>query len=220
MTPKPYTSWIFCDESGDLSTRKTRYLMGVAVSTRNPEMLRKAVIRTRQVNRLPRGKALHATDLDSKIVIDFLRRITQIKDLILSVAILDKQWIWNQQEGYDHLYNQLFAYLIRESIFIQANSIVQPLIVLEKRKKYHSNLVTEIVQATPLKQSQIQLCAKDDRNWGQQLQIADSIAWSTYQKYEKQDKQFFDLFKEKVRLEMILGVDGQGVMRSVSEMNN
>jgi len=43
--------------------------------TLSQEMLKKAVTRTRQVNRLPRGKALHPTDLGSEIVTDFLERI-------------------------------------------------------------------------------------------------------------------------------------------------
>lgn len=217
---KPYTYWVFCDESGDLSTKKTRYLIAAAVGTQNPDTLKKAVIRTRKMNRLARGKILHATDLDSKIVTDFLGLIVQVEDLKLSVAVLDKQWIWNQQEGYDALYNQLFAYLIQQAVLAQPNEAAQTLVILERRKKYKSELISDIEKRTCLESSQIQLCAKNDRNWGQQLSVADSIAWSTYQKYEKQDEQFFEIFQDRIELEAVIGVDGLGVMRPVSEMNN
>jgi len=68
--------------------------------------------------------------------------------------------------------------------------------------------------------SQIQLGGKNHHQWGQPLQVADSIAWSTYQKYEKLNGQFFDIFKDKIQLEQLLGVDGRGIIRPVSEMNN
>jgi|GEM_PF-5035666 len=228
---RQYTHWIFCDESGNLSNANTRYLMGAAVSTWDPATLKKMVIRTRKVNRLPRGAPLHAADLKPKVVTDFLHRIALTPCLTLAVAILDKQWIWNSTRGRDHIYNQFFAYLIQQSILAHsgtANQAVseierQTQIVFERRdsyKKYRSGLIAEIQSRTSLEELQVELRDKYDVQWSEMLQIADSIAWSTYQKYEKNNEIFFDIVKDKVQLELMLGIDGQGKMRPISEMNN
>jgi len=76
--PKPYTHWVFCDESGNLSNVKNRYLIGAAVGTSDPSTLRKVVDQTKKESRpsIPKGTALHATDLPSKMIMDFLKRIT------------------------------------------------------------------------------------------------------------------------------------------------
>jgi len=221
MSKSAYTYWIFCDESGNLSNPNNRYLIGAAVGTRNPEALRKAANRIYEQNRrvVKKGKPLHATELDGKVVLNFLKQLVKIEDLTLSIVLLDKQWLWNYKSGYEALYNELFAYLVQKAI----SETMQPLVVLERRdsyKKYEQNLIAEIQRYSSLVESQIALRGKNDAEWGKQLQAADAIAWSTYQKYEKQDERFFERFKEKISSEIVLGVDGVGIMRPVSEMNN
>lgn len=242
--PKPYTYWIFCDESGNLATEADRYLIGSAVGTSNPETLIKAVEYTRreflvkQGRRKKKGQGkkktrdittqsyLHATDLDDRIVIDLLQRIAKIDDLTLHVVILDRYFIWNRallqdlKERRDLLQNDLFTQLIKLAI---PDVTMQSLVVLERRdnpKTYRDDLIAKITKATALDASQIEICNKDDNRWGRPLQIADFIAWSTYQKYKNQDDSFFQIFRDQVLSEVVLGVNSQGLLQPVGEMGN
>ncbi|MEM7534589.1 MAG: DUF3800 domain-containing protein [Chloroflexota bacterium] len=223
--PKPYKYWIFCDESGNLSNPSNRYLIGVAVGTKNPEALKKVTNRIYEQNRrtLQRGKPLHAAELNTKIVMRFLKQIAKMEaNLDLFIMLLDKQWIWHYKKR-TTIYNELFAHLIRQTIAAQEPAAISPLIVLEKRdnvNQYRNDLLSKLEESAALKEEQIQICGKDDKQWGRQLQVADVVAWSIYQKYENQHEQFFELLKHQIRLETVWGIDGTGIMRPISEMNN
>jgi len=104
---------------------------------------------------------------------------------------------------------------------MKAGDAMQSLVILERRnnyKTYQDDLKSKIKIATSLEEKQIQLYSKNDKKWRRQLQVADSIAWSTFKKYMRGDKGFFDLIHKKVKLELILGVDNSGDLRPKKEM--
>lgn len=220
-----YAHCFFCDESGDLSNVKTRYLIGAVVMTSNPSALKQDVARTKKNARpsIAQGLPLHAADQKLDVVIDLLKRVAKREDIVITVAILDKQWIWNRNADDNTLYNQFIGYLVQQALVISKDTSELAKVILERRytnDKHNAALIKQLIMATTLDEDQVAIAAKVDSQWGECLQVADAIAWSTYQKYEKEVETFFDLLQNKVKTEIVLGINGWGQICSISEMNN
>jgi len=71
-----------------------------------------------------------------------------------------------------------------------------------------------------LDEDQVIVATKTDHQWGECLQVADVVAWSMYQKYEKGDMIFFNLFKDKLEAEINLDINGEGIICLIDSMNN
>jgi len=131
---KPYTNWIFCDESADILTVANRYLIAGVVGTGDPDSLKRAVDYALKKNKSGKGKRKkhakgkrkssdyhHAAD-NHQIANALLDQIAEIDDLTAYVALLDKHnirnnGIANNLKKYEKpLYNKLFAYLIQQAL--------------------------------------------------------------------------------------------------------
>ena len=231
LAQKAYTNWIFCDESGDLWNSNDRFLVGAAVGTRNPKSLRNVAqgVWKKYKKLIRSGTALHATELPSERVQEILAKFAQIDDLMIHVALLDKEMWWNREGNKHHLYNDLFTHLIKQAIrddsMLDTMVVIEtrPLVVLEQRdniKKYQDDLFEKLDKYAALKKEQVQIRGKEDQEWGRALQIADFVAWSTYQKYQKGNPKYLDVLQPKIKTILRLGVDVNGVMCPVAEMLN
>jgi hypothetical protein len=192
------------DEAGDtgVGVRASRYLVVAGIACAYLEPLRKAVMRTRKslgkdIRSLPELKAWHTPP---KITVQLLQRLVGL-EIEIYTAILDKHSAKQPKEAEDW-YRQVYTEAVRQAL------AHHPYIILTMDKRYtkaalQDQLVQAIVagaQRPGATLSFVQAESQQERA----LQAADAIAWSIFQKYEREDDTFYRVIEEKLRGEILL----------------
>ncbi len=222
-----YPLYMFSDESGDLAQQDGRFVIFGVVVTPQVKVLRDVVKRTKQ--RYPketRSKPyLHAADDPPKVTRYLLDVLSNQSDVSVGVLVFNREvWI-NQSQPVDDLYQQLMGQALQFSLpgsSMESSLAANIHVVVENRYKtprQRERLIKTISAQTGIATGNILSEKKTHSQWGPALQIADAIAWSWYQKVEKEDDSFVNVLINRLPVnEVVLGVDGAGVIRTAKEI--
>ena len=192
------------DEAGDtrIGFRSSRYLVVAGIVCSNLEPLRKAVARTRKSlgKELREIQELKAWHTPPKITIQLLRRIAAL-EVEICAAILDKHSARAPVEMEDW-YRQVFTEAVRQALARHDRIIV----TIDKRytkAALQDKLVQAVVEGTNRTGATLSFVQADSQR-ERALQAADALAWSIFQKYEREDETFCRLVEDKLVGEVLL----------------
>jgi len=192
------------DETGDTGRgpRSSRHLVVAGIACSNLEPLRKTVARTRkslgkELRDIPELKAWHTPP---KLTAKFLARIAAL-DIEIYAAILDKRAAPAPADAEDW-YRQVYAEVVRQAAARHAR------IVITMDKRYtntalRDQLVQFILAGAQTPGVSLSFVHADSQH-EKALQAADAVAWSIFQKYEREDETFYNLIAEKISGEVLL----------------
>ena len=221
-----YPLYMFSDESGDLTQPDGRFVVFGVVVTPHVKVLRDVVKRTR--HRYPKEikskTYLHAADQPPEVTRYLLEQLSKQEDVSVGVFIFNREvWINRSKLPHDDLYQQLMGQAIQFSL---PGSSMEPSlatgihVVVENRYKprQRERLIETISAQTGIAADNIHSEGKTHSQWGPALQVADAIAWSWYQKVEREDDSFTSILTKRLPKEVMMGVDGAGVIRTAKEI--
>ncbi|CAC9591570.1 hypothetical protein [uncultured Gammaproteobacteria bacterium] len=211
---------IYLDESGDLGfdftnkkpSKKFVIILLVCKDKSAADSFGYAVKRTLK-NKLNHKKTnnrnteeLHATKDSISTKKYFYRRIKSTNWEIYT-AILNKTKIYNHlttKSGRKKLYNFLAHYLLEKVDLSKVNSAVT--LVVDKCKNkaeiedFNQYLVAKLEGKLPLNLPPLLISHEDSKsNTG--IQSVDYFCWGVYRKYEHQDLEWYECFKDKILIE-------------------
>lgn len=192
------------DEAGDtgVSNQSSHYLIVAGVVCSSLEPLRRVITRTRKrlgkkLRNIPELKARHS---EAKITTHLLTQIAEL-DLEVYAAILDKRAAKipdDTEEWYRRCYAEAvrLATIQHSQITVTMDNRYTKAVLRDKLTQYivthaqRANTILSFVYADSLRE--------------RALQVADVVAWSFFQKYERGEEKFYGLIKHKVNGETLL----------------
>lgn len=193
----------FGDESGDVGWAKgsAHHLVIAVVLTDDPQQLRRTVARIRQgmrkgLKQLPELKAYHTPE---NVVSRLLRKVTE-QDIEIVVLVWRKRRptsLTDLEDGYRHLCSL--------AVKRCAERYPQLSLVLDRRytnPRQRDRLVETITG--DIGPQVVLVLQQSESRQEKALQIADAIAWSIFQKYERGDETFYDILSEKIIIEEVV----------------
>lgn len=203
-------TWAFVDETGDVGRApgSSRYLIVAVVLARDPRPLRKAVVKTRKhlrkkLKNIPELKAKHTPQ---KVVARFLQYVVEL-DVEVVTAILDKRTapVCSEPEDWYRL-------VCAEAVWPCFEKYGWLYLVLDRRytdkkrrvKLNHSVLSKTFNSAQGPRAFMAEIEHLDSAQ-EKGVQVADAVAWSIGQKYERGNDRFYEIIKDKIIVEKVLG---------------
>jgi hypothetical protein len=183
----------FIDESGSTASSDTSHILVVAVlGTEEPIDIRRVIHRFQKKNKtsLPSGE-LKARKLEPLKVKKVLGRLAQSP--IQIVAVIVDPYILNHppQDPED-----IYRWAVARAVYLIVERYPSVEIVLDRRytkEELRFELEKAIRQAIIDIPEQYVLIRHDDSSQRKELQAVDFLAWAFFQKYEKNDPQYYDL---------------------------
>ena len=206
---------MYLDESGDLgfdfvNKKPSKFFTVCILVVKSPEgrkRIAKMVERTLRRKLNPKGKRkrliqeLKATSTTLKIKEYFYRNIRKVDFAVYSLTLNKRRVYQNLVQDKARVYNWVTRMLLDQIDFSTADTHIHLVIDRSKSKPEISefdsyillNLRGKIDPKIPLtishRDSQEDLC----------LNAVDLFSWGVYRKYEKADRVWYDVFKEKIR---------------------
>jgi len=192
------------DEAGDTGKRpgSSRHLVVAGIVSTDMQSVRRIVLRTRKSmgkkrRQIPELKAWHTPPgLTAKL----LNRLSKL-EIEIYAAILDKRSAKSEADP-EEWYRTLYAESIRQALSYRSRLIVT-------MDKHYTNaalrdrLVSTIVARAQSPGTTLSFVMTDSRN-ETMLQAVDAVAWSIFQKYEREEEMFYKLIEGKIRGEIKL----------------
>jgi hypothetical protein len=185
--------YAFVDESGSTASTETSHFLVVAVfGTEEPLDIRRVIRRYRKKNKgsLPSGE-LKARKLEPTSVKEVLGKLAQSPIQIMAVIV--DPFILNHppQDPED-----IYRWAVSRAVYSMVERYPRIEIVLDRRYTKESlrfELEKAIRRAITGISEQYVLIRQDDSSQREELQAVDFLAWAFFQKYEKNDSQYYDL---------------------------
>jgi len=191
------------DEAGDTGSgeRSSRYLVVAGIVCDNLDPLRRVVARTRRdlhkgLRQVPEFKAWHTPP---QVIARILNRLARL-EIEIYAAILDKQSLPAPEDPEDW-YRQIYTECIR-LVLAQHPRVIVTLDRRYTKASLHDKLTRAIVSAQPAGTT-LSFVIAGSRN-EQALQTADVVAWSIFQKYTRNDEEYYRLIEEKISGETLV----------------
>lgn len=200
---------IYLDESGDLGCGKgaSKYFLIVLVVVKDEKDLEK-IIRKIRINKLNKGlkkcPEIKANNSNDKIRIKVLKGIAKM-DVKIYCHILDKSTIHNDlKDMKEKIYNDITVKNISKIPFTdkRVELIVDRCKSTKKRLIFDSDINNELMNIKPF--LDLRISHLDSKN-SPQLQAVDFIAWSILRKYERKESYYYNIIKDKLHSEELLG---------------
>jgi hypothetical protein len=196
--------YAFVDESGSTASSDTSHILVVAVlGTEEPIDIRRVIHRYQKNNRssLPSGE-LKARKLEPAKVKKLLGKVAHSP--IQIVAVIVDPYILNHppQDPED-----IYRWAVARAVYLIVERYPSVEIVLDRRytkEELRFELEKAIRKAIIDIPEQYVLIRHDDSNQRKELQAVDFVAWAFFQKYEKNDSQYYDLIAPLVTKEVWL----------------
>lgn len=192
------------DEAGDTgqSARSSRYLVVAGIVCNSLQSLRRVVARTRKtlgkkLREIPELKAWHTP---ANVIVKMLNRLALL-DIEVYAAILDKHSARPPQDREDW-YRQVYCECVR---LVVAH---HPRMIMTMDRRYtkatlQDELVRSIVTSVERPGTTLLfIMANSQRE--KALQAADAVAWSIFQQYAHEDREFYSLIEGKIIGEVLL----------------
>ena len=192
------------DEAGDTGqkTGSTRFLVVAGIVCENLEPLRRVVAWTRRslhkdLRQIAEIKARHTP---AKVIGKMLNRLAAL-DIEIYAAILDKRAMKAPVDSEDW-YRTVYGEAIRQVL----NRHPQVVVMMDQRytkATLRDKLVNSIVAIVQRPGTALSFMMADSQG-EKAIQIADVVAWSILQKYEREDERFYKVIERRMAGEVIL----------------
>lgn len=216
MSKRPYQLWIFCDESGDVAHTNERYVIISLIMSDRINLLQRVVTDTKRKGPRAMGRnyVLHAAEEYPEVNQYLLRRLARETSVQLGVLIFDKRW-WVQRVQSDKgVYQALAAYAVDQAITGSGVAREEVKVILEQRYPHpedRARLEAAVADQAGLELDQVLCERKSSTDSGAALQVADVVAWSFYQKWERADGSFAEIIAGQATFEKVVTLDRLGV---------
>lgn len=205
--------YIFLDESGDLGFKKSSsrwflFTIAMVVNQRGLEKVVKKVWRNLRKNH-KKINELHAAKEKSAVRKQILRMLNEVDDLKILTIILNKQKVYvDLQNQKNYLYNftaNILLDRLHKKDFLNLSETLD-LCVDRKdtKKKLREEFIRYLTQSINKKHGggfNIKLIASHENK---SLQAVDFISWAIFQKYERNNYEYYELIKNKIVEERLL----------------
>jgi hypothetical protein len=209
--------WLYLDESGDLgfdfvNKKPSRYFTITILATSHLETnnaMKRAVKRTLK-NKLNHNSQRNEIELKGSSTTFEIKEyaLRQLKNPTFGIyaLTLNKKRLYTQlMENKNHVYNYI-ARLVTDRIpFEQADGQVQLVIDKSKGKKQcweFNEYIRSQLEGRLALDVKVDFLHDSSEKWPG-LQWADLFAWGIFQKHERKNCQWYDLFKDYIRFEEI-----------------
>lgn len=204
MTRSPIITHAVFDESGDtgIGERSSRFLVVAGVACPSLQPLRRTVLRARKSfgKKRRRWPELKASHLPAEITCTLLKRLSAL-EVALYVAICDKG-VSQRPKDPENWYRAVCSEAIRQA----AKDHDRLIVTVDNRytkATLRDRLVEYIAHGTAQSDTVLSFVHADSRSEAA-LQLADAVAWSFFQKYERGDDQYCRLVANRIRAEVLL----------------
>ncbi|MDR2967942.1 MAG: DUF3800 domain-containing protein [Methanobacteriaceae archaeon] len=193
--------YLIIDESGDLGRYGSKYFIILGILIKNEKKLGK-IIKTLRRNKFKKKLAnmheIKGTNSSSKIIKQILRKLNKLNAKLYCI-VFDKEKfpIEDKNKCYDYL-----AGLIAEQIKINSSLIIR---IDKSKAKYE-----DINKFNKLFIKKLGFDEKFDveihhnhSHKHESLQVVDVIAWSFFQKFERENPEFVDLIQLEIAMKKL-----------------
>ncbi len=197
----------FIDESGDLGPKGSKYFVITAVWTNNPaffERLIKNLRRHKFRKQLKNVQELKANKSSPELRQHLLKRFGEIEEARAHSIVLDKTKVTNEELiDKNKIYNYACGHLAASLSAGSKNLVVR----IDKSKgKQALRDDFDAYFREKLKENFYNKKVEIYHSWSNSwpgLQIADFVAWATFQKFEHSNDSYMKLIEKKVNLTFI-----------------
>lgn len=189
--------YIYIDESGELAKQSDYFVFG-AIITNNPKELDNIIKKTRKKYKKQLGNSseIKGYTTDDYIIKKILKKLNNTDCKVVGI-ILDKKNIYKIHHNYDYniLYDKIASELAQRINITNSTSIIvdksknKQEEINNFNKQFRSNLNNSKNYSVDIKH------ANSIHYTG--LQMADIIAWSIFQRVERNNSEFIDLIQNK-----------------------
>ena len=193
-------SYIYIDESGDLGTKQnsSKYFTITAIKVEDSKKLDKIIKKTRRSfkKKMLTSNEIKGGNLPYDLKMKILKKLNNINYEVYTI-VFDK--INRYKIGYQ--YNNKELYDILASQLAKLINIDKPTFIFidkSKNKQEEINKFNEVFlnNLNNIKKQPIKIEHADSIHY-KGLQMAVLISWSTFQNYEYENPEFFDMIKNK-----------------------
>jgi hypothetical protein len=202
--------WLYLDESGDLgfdfvNSKPSRYFTLCILATSHPETNRRfgyAVKKTLK-RKMPGKNELKATNTNLTVKKYVWAMIASDKFGVYTLT-LNKLRVYDRlAENRERVYNFISRLVIDKIPFEKARGRIQLIIDRSKGRRQIAEFNTYLARQLSARISPdipIDFVHADSCQYAG-IQLADLFAWGIFRKYERDDTQWYDVYKEKVLLD-------------------
>jgi len=186
---------MFIDESGDIGPRGSNFLIVVGILSNNTELLYRIIknCRRNKFNKeLVNISEIKGSSSSEILIKHLIKEINKTNCKVYCIT-LDKNTIpWSRVDNKNKIYDFTAGYIAE---LLELNSEIDIRIDKSKAKKRDQNNFDEHFKSRLSKNNRyVKIYHSYSHSWSG-IQFADIIAWSFFQKFEKDDSQFVDLLK-------------------------
>ena len=190
----------FCDESGDLGTKKasSKYFVMAAIKVENSKKLENIIKKTRRdfKKKMLTSNEVKGGNLPYELKIKILEKLKNM-DYEVFIIVFDKENRYkigygDNKKAYDILASRLAKLInIDKPTFIFIDKSKNKQEEIDNFNEFFLNNLNNI------KKQPITIEHADSMHY-KGLQMADLISWSTFQNFENDNPEFLDIIKNKV----------------------
>lgn len=196
--------YAFIDESGTVGVPGGSHFLVVALlNTGQPRpielIIRKALKKY--------GPSLSSGEIKaSKFKNKFNRRLLEIlakEDISIFATIVDQSVITKPPEEMERIYHQAVA----KTIYNLVERHPRVNICLDRRytnKRHRFELEANIREAIQCLPQKVVLIQQENSINKKELQAVDAVSWAIFQKYERNDRRYYDIIASKIILEEVI----------------
>jgi len=196
--------YAFLDESGTVGVPGgTHFLIVAILNAVHPRDVELPVRRAlkKYGPSLSRGE-IKASDFEEKAIARLLEAIAR-EDVSILTTIVDQSVIIRPPPEMEEIYRQAVA----RTVYHLVERWPRIHICLDRRytnERQRFALETEIREAIQDLPQKVVLIRQEDSINHKELQAVDAVAWAIFQKYERDNSQFYDIISSKVVLEEVI----------------
>ena len=193
-------SYIYIDESGDLGTKQgsSKYFVMAAIKVEDSKKLEKMIKKTRRsfTKKMLTSNEIKGGNLPYDLKIKILKKLKNI-DYEVFIIVFDKENRYKIGYGDNKKAYDILASRLAELINIDKPTFI--FIDKSKNKQEEIDSFNELFlnNLNNIKKQPIKIEHADSMHY-KGLQMADLISWSTFQNFENDNPEFFDMIKNKV----------------------
>lgn len=192
--------YMYIDESGDLG-EQTKYFVIAAITVKEPKRLDR-LIRNMRRNKfkkeLKKANEIHANSSSPELIKHALNKLCEMDGLKIGCIVLDKKKNFSPylKRNKNKLYNFVAGKLAKNLILpdgpmeIKIDKSKGKQILRDDFNQYFEKILLEKNSA-----KKITIEHSYSHAWSG-LQFADLVAWSFFQKFERKNDEYADIFKE------------------------
>lgn len=203
--------YVYLDESGDLGFKEgsSGYFVITIMKTNDVTRISRCVKRIRQ-RRLKKKHMkipeLKANNSSPEIRRRFLRDIVK-HDFEIHCIILPKEKVYDYLKTKKHrLYNYIIGCVLPGAVaFLRSIEIIVDKRSNKRvlREDFDDYIKMKIEERFFFRKPQVKISHYDSEN-DAGLQAVDFISWSIFRKYERDDTEYYDIIKSKIKWEKVL----------------